>query len=366
MRRAMMLTSLASVTAILALVPCSGRAVEGERDLPTRGLANLKPLNRIYLSVHGLDWIGVTEDDPRRKTPEWEQWPGRCALIHPLDFEYRLRLYQMIRNARDDEGLMVLPSGNPDNEAMIEFARGYFGERLVVCDFPFGPQPWQEALGADFLQAIERDRGVAQRFRVQGVTDEAFEHGFEAWVRSKAWATNLRQKLEAHGYTFDPETVEFVAWGGDWRGCAATYPIHIGRVFGLARPIERRWDLIIHDSGPMDVKSDLVVQNVEMPDHLRLFVYRNEHGRYCAEYWQGLYSPMEWPRQVTLRFRPDTVRIVDLFGRPLGDATYGDVTVNAGCGGHTPYRPEILEAQTGLPLDDFYSALVEGTVSERR
>ena len=326
----------------------------------------VKQLRRIYLSVHGMDWIGVTEDDPRRQTPRWEQWPGRCAMIHPLDFEYRLRIRQLIRHAKADEGLMVLPSGHVHNQALIDYARPYFGDRLVVCDFPFGSVPWRKALGPAFVKGIEEDRATALRCRPQGIDDDAFEHGFEAWVRSKAWGTNLRRKLEARGYRFDPRTAEFVAWGGDWRGCAATYPIHIGRVFGLANPIERRWDLIIHDSGPMDVKSALVVQNVVVPEHVRLFVYRNERGRYCAEYWQGLYCPMERPRQIALDFLPGVVRKVDLFGRTVGDATYGRVTVAIGCGGHTPYRPDILEASPGLTLDDFYDVLTAGTVCERR
>ena len=342
----------------LGAIGTAAPAPQGER--------HIKALHRIYLSVHGLDWVGVTPDDPRRQTPRWEQWPGRCALIHPLDFEYRLRIYQVIRSARPDEGLMVLPSGNPHNQAMIDYAKGYFGDRMVVCDFPFGPISWQEVLGPQFIEGIEQDRETAQGFRPQGVSDEAFSHGFEAWVRAKVWATNLRQKLERSGYTFDPATVQFVAWGGDWRGCAATYPIHMGRALKLANPVERRWDLIIHDSGPMDVKSSLVVQNVVMPDNLRLFIYKTEGGRYCAEYWQGLYSPMEWPRQVTVEFPRASVRLVDRFGRQVGSRTYGTVTVPAGCGGHTPYRPAILQAGDGLTLDEFYDGLVAGKVSQRR
>ena len=199
--------------------------------------------------------------------------------------------------------------------------------------------------------------------RAEGVA--AIDNEFAAWERSKAWATDLFRKLQGNGYTFDPRNVEFVAWGGDWCGCAATYPIQMGRAFGLAEPIERRWDLIIRDCGPMCVNSELVVGNVHMPEHIRLFVFKNESGRYCADYWEGLRCPMDPAHQVSLEFPADSVRLIDRYGRQVGDGTYGRVTVSVGAGGHTPHSPDILEAGEALSLDDFYDALVTGIVSEK-
>ena len=322
-------------------------------------------LRKIYLSCHGLDWIGMTPDDPRRQEPLWEQWPGRCELIHPLDFEFRLRIYQMIRNAREDEGLLVIPSGNPANDEMIAYAQERMGPRCVVVDLNYDPARAAEVLGPDFVAGIQDDRQRALECRAQDVTDAQFENELQAWERSRTWAANLTQNLAAAGYTFDPATVEFVCWGGDWRGCAATYPIQMGRALGLASPIERRWDLIIHDAGPLDVKSKLVVQNVCMPNDIRLFIFKTEHGRYCAEYWEGLHSPLEKAHLITVQFPPDSVRRVDRFGRPVGDGMYGSATVTVGCGGHTPHCPGILEAIGALTLDDFYAALVAGKVSEK-
>ena len=352
-------------------VQAAGPAADDSRKLTT--------LRRIYLACHGLSWVSITEEDPRRQSPRWEQWPGRCDLIHPLDFEYRLRIYQIISTARQDEGLFVLLDSE-EGKKMVAHAHKYFGSRCVVMDGGV-PKPLQ----ADFEKGLEEDRRRALECRVEGLTDEQFESEFAAWRRSKTWAVNLREKLRSRGYTFDPATVEFVCWGGDWRGCAATYPIQMGRAWRLANPIQRRWDLIIHDTGPLDVKSTLVVQNVHMADNVRLFVFKNEHGRYCAEYWEGLRCPMERPHVVALEFPPNSVRLVDLFGRTTGpkrsayydrthlgppsrpsQSRYGRLTVNVGSGGHTFHDPEIIEAGPGLSLDDFYAALVAGKVSEKK
>ncbi len=344
---------------------CSQTAVQADNNMAATGADGLVPLRRIYLSIHGLDWVGVTEDDPRRQEPRWELWPGRCALCHRLDFEFRLRIYQTIRNIKDDEGLMIVPSGNPQNNEMIAYARERLGPRCVVCEFDYNRDRFMKALGPDFAAELQEDRRRAEKVRAAFVDDAAFEHEFAAWERSKAWATDLIRKLNANGYTFNPKNVEFVAWGGDWCGCAATYPIQMGRAFGLAEPIKRRWDLIIRDCGPMWVNSELVVGNVKMPEHIRLFIFKNKNGRYCANYWEGLHCPMDPAHQVSLEFPAGSVRLVDGFGQQVGDETYGRVTVGVGAGGHTPHRPDILEASETLSLDDFYAALVKGEITEK-
>lgn len=335
-------------------------------DPAATGTNGLVFLRKIYLSIHGLDWVGVTEDDPRRQEPRWELWPGRCALCHRLDFEFRLRIYQAIRNIKSDEGLMIVPSGSPQNDQMIAYARERLGPRCVVCEFDYDRDRFIRALGGQFRAGLREDRRQAQKARAAFVDDAAFDHEFAAWERSKAWATDLLRKLEANGYTFDPHNVEFEAWGGDWCGCAATYPIQMGRAFGLAEPIQRRWDLIIRDCGPMWVNSELVVGNVKMPEHIRLFIFKNQEGLYCANYWEGLHCPMDPAHQVSLEFPVGSVRLVDGFGRQVGDETYGRVTVGVGAGGHTPHRPDILQANEALSLDDFYAALVSGEVLEKK
>lgn len=318
----------------------------------------------IYLSVHGFSWVGMTPDDPRRQEPGWEQWPGRCDLVHPLGFEYRLRIYQTIRHASPDSGLLVIPTGSPANESMIEYARRYFHDRLAVCEFGYNRERFLRELGEEFRSQLERERTAAEAMRLHGVSDAAFDNEFLAWERSRVWAADLKRKLEASGYTFDPETVRMICWGGDWRGCAATYPIQMARAWGLSRPIERRWDLIIHDTGPLDITADLVIGNVELPKNIRLFVYRSQEGLYCAEYWDGIHSPLDRPKAVEVSFPAASVRLVDVHGRARTDFI-AHVTANAGTGGHTPHRPDILQADSALPLDDFYSALTSGSVISR-
>ena len=68
----------------------------------------LTTLHTLYLSMHGLGWVNLTEAD--RADPLWEQWPGRCDLVYPLAFEYRLRVHQLIEQAPEDAGLLIVPA----------------------------------------------------------------------------------------------------------------------------------------------------------------------------------------------------------------------------------------------------------------
>ena len=76
------------------------------------------------------------------------------------------------------------------------------------------------------------------------------------------------------GYTYDPSNVEFIACGENWVGCGAVYPIQMGRAFGLANPIERRFDLINPDWSPVLLGATAIDQNLQMPEQIRLFIFK--------------------------------------------------------------------------------------------
>ncbi|MCC6424607.1 MAG: hypothetical protein IT447_14125 [Phycisphaerales bacterium] len=329
-----------------------------------RGAA-LKNLNRIYLSCHASPWISRPAADPEHK--QWETWPGRNALIKPMDYEVRRRFEEIMQQAKEDEGLFVIPSypasARPATEVqLIVDGQKFFGKRCVVTSEGLVPAG---SLGTEFAESLTKDRQLALAMRSKDVSDEAFEHEFSTWVLAKSWITDLKQKLAVNGYTFDPMTVEFVCWGSDFRGCAASYPIMMGRALKLKHPIERRWDLIVHDEGKMVARSQLVVQNVKLAGEVRLFIFKNEKGWYCADFWEGMHGPMDRARRMALKFPAGSVRCVDYDGQALdGGALYGELTVPIGCGGHTPHHERIIEATERLSLDEFYSVLVNGRMSE--
>jgi hypothetical protein len=347
-----------SINLLILLVVCTVNHAQAD---------TLKTVKRVYLSCHASPWISEPVNDPDHKS--WETWPGRNAQIQPQDFEIRRRFYELMRQASEDEALFIIPSypqgSRPATEVeLIADGKKYFEDRCVVTS---EAPPSPDSLGQDFAESLERDRRAAQANRASDVTDEAFQHEFDAWVRAKSWATDLARKLKANGYTFDPATVEFICWGSDFRGCAATYPIMIGRALNLSHPIERRWDLIVHDEGTMVAGSQLIIQNVNLPSGVRLYVAKNKQGRYYADFWEGIHGPMDRARQIELTFPTDSVRLVNWHGEVLNDgATYGTVTVGIGCGGHTPHREQIIEATEKLSLDEFYSAMVAGRIVEKR
>jgi hypothetical protein len=102
-----------------------------------------------------------------------------------------------------------------------------------------------------------------------------------------------------------------------------------------------------------------------MPGDVRLFIYRSAEGRLLAQYWEGVHGLFDRPRVAVVRFPEGTVRRVDVFGRPRDDAPVGTVALSVGCGGHTPYGADLVQAEPDLPLTDFRRTLLAASIRAR-
>ena len=334
-----------------------------------------KMLRKMYLSVHALCVLQIPPGHPNRQERRWEQWPGRCELAYRLDLELQRKYQELIRDAGEDEGIFFLPAGTPGNDELISLAREHFGPRCVVCrDAP-------ELRGADFGEGLEEDRQQAMKNRgPEWEVPSSLPLGLEAsaWEGSKACATDLCRQLQEHGYTYDPASVEFEAFGGDWNYCCGTYPIHMGRALGLGNPIQRRFDLINSSSSDMLLKLTPVDQNLPMPEHIRLFIFKTADegptwGRYVAQYWEGMHGIMDPPHVVEVDFPSGLVTEIDIFGwgvgRARGIGTQYDyrthIAMSVGCGGHTPHCAALVMAEESLSLEDFRGALLAGKACQK-
>ena len=318
----------------------------------------------MYLMVHALNWLELTTESPLRETKEWELWPGRCEACHRYEFGLKEKYERLMSMPDESAGVFCLPN-DPKNmqgpdAPLIELARTTYGARLVVCRLDHDLEENRRTLGAEFSRGLDEDRRRAEATRGGDLT----EGEIAAWERSKAWATDLRMQLEERGYSFDPANVEFTAFGEDFCGCAGTFPIHIGRALRLSRPIVRRFDLMNPDCSPVLMESTLVEQNLEMPEHVRLFIFKTDEGRYIAQYWEGMHGLYDRPRRVTVNFPPESVRLKELSGRS-SDETYGQTQLGVGCGGHTPHAADLVEAVPDLSLEEFQRALLAGRVEEK-
>ena len=333
-------------------------------------------LRKIYLSVHALVWLDIPPHDPRRKEPSWEQFPGRCELGYHAEVEQKEMVYQLIRDAGEDEGIFLLPVPSYDaNKALSLFAEERLGPRSVVCRYGTADtrEEWdkiREQLGehADgFFQGIEADRLQARENRGLRVAPlEETGPELRNWALSKLWAFDLKTQLEERGYTFDPANVEFVVFGGDWSYCTATFPIHMARAFGLARPMNRSFDLVNRSCSPMLLRARVVDDDVSIPGEIRLYIAETREGRYVAQFFEGMHGIMDHPRCVVVDFPPASVTRVDLWGNPverhLGiDSRAGRVVMGAGCGGHLRYEATLVRTEN-LSLEEFRSALLGGRV----
>ena len=345
----------------------------------------MTPLRKIYLSVHALVWLDLPPGDPRREEPGWEQFPGRCELSYRAELEQKEMIYSLIRDPGEDEGIFMLPDPNfKANKELTRYAQEQFGPRCVVCRYggTYSRADWDKIrdemgeLGDSFFEGIEVDRIQATKNR--GLQERALTEtddtvpGMETgpelrnWALSKAWAFDLRRQLEERGYTFDPASVEFVVFGGDWSYCSATFPIHMARAFGLSRPMRRSFELINRSCSPMLLQASVVEDDISMPDHIRLYIVKTKDGRHAAQFFEGLHGIMDPPHVVVVDFPPASVTRVDLWGDPIErhvgiDARSGRVVMSVGCGGHTRYEGTLVRTEN-LSLEDFRSALLNGKV----
>ena len=362
---------------------------------------NLKVLRKIYLCVHALSWIEILPEDQRERDRQWgggEHWPGRTETCHRLDLRLRDKQEALVREAGEDEAVFFLPTGLKGNNELIELAREELGPRAILCRFGHDLGHIRDTLGAEFVKGIEEDRRA-----VESAGDGVSEIEMEAWERSKAWATDLNAQIEERGYTYDPSDVSFVAFGENWVGCGAAYPIQMGRVLGLARPMERRFDLINPDWSPILLESSAVEQDLEMPGGVRLFIFRSgmthsvvdvpqyhtqhashlyagggagsetdeRHGRYIGQYWEGIRGVTDPAHVVEVDFPKGSVREIDVFGVEVARSrgmwaapNRMPVVMSVGSGVFTPYHSTLIMAEEHLSLEEFRAALLAGKVSE--
>ena len=224
-------------------------------------------LNRLFLCVHALSWIEIAPADQRQRELLWgggEHWPGRTKACRELDLVLRQKMQRLIRDiaGNEDEAFLILPTGLRGNRELIEFAHAHLGPRCLVCRLGGDLAENRRILGAEFSRGLAADRAAASASH--GAPVSAYE--LAAWERSKAWAADLDRQLAAGGYRYDPATAEFVTFGANWVGCGATYPIQMGRAFGLARAMQRRFELSNPDWSPLLLAADPVEQHLPVGD----------------------------------------------------------------------------------------------------
>lgn len=350
----------------------------------------MKLLRKIHLGVHALVWIDYYERGPkpggadRPERAEWEQSPQRYEASYRHEVGLQEKYRDLIRNAGEDEGIFLLTTGLPANGRLTALAKEHFGPRCVVCrlidpdhewsrDLPAPSEPegylrgLDEAQREEFVRSLEEDRRMAVANR--GLAEHELNRGeMDIWVQAKRWAMDMTEQLRQRGYGFDPASVQFEAFGEEWASCAAVYPIYLGRAFGLAAPIERRFDMIHADAGPLLTELTAVEQNLPLAGNIRLFIYRTRDSRYVAEFWEGVHGIMDSPRRVLVDFPPESTAEVNLWGMSIDRAAgiptrYGGrIEMCVGCGCQTSHKCTLVMARGDTSLEAFRSALLNGTV----
>ncbi len=345
----------------------------------------LTKLRKMYLSIDALCWADLRPADQEeggKMGAMGEHWPGRGEICHQRDQVLIQRQAEAIERIGDDEGIFFLPVHRPTPTRLIEQAQQRLGGRCVVNRLGYETAENRRRLGTEFVKGLDQDRRQAEAnrgpdFQKQwGPMTRQIE--WDAWEHSKAWAVDLLAQLNANGYTFDPADVAFEAWGENWVGCGATYSCHMARVWDLAEPMHRPFDMFNADWSPMLMKAEPLEQGLELAEHVLLYIFKTAYegptwGCYVAQYWEGIHGIMDPVHAVDVDFPPDTVWEVDLAGWEIARIRgcvgpkydrYGPMTMQAGCGAHTPYHSTVALAEQNISFEQFRDALRNGRVRQ--
>ena len=353
----------------------------------------LRQLRKMHLFIHPLYWIDhPLGQEPNERTAQWnDQFPNRWEFACELEVKLQERYRRLIREAREDEGMFFLPTREPACCEMVDLARQHFGPRLASLEDEQGNKfdrdmPYiHELLGAELANelkaSLEDDRQAALKNR--GPVWEKHSLEWSCWEWSKTWAWFLNKTLEDQGYTYDPQTVDFEAFGENWFGCVATYTINLGRALRLARPIKRQFELINPDYIPMLFHAEVIEQNVPGPDNTLLFIFRTANrsptwGQLIAQFYEGQHGVMDRPRVIEVDFPPNSVYIVTNFGWPIERAlgiwgrSHGSVELSIGYGGHfhhpatwvMPLVPKPMEKRQALSAEQLRDVMLAGRIKQ--
>ncbi len=99
---------------------------------------------------------------------------------------------------------------------------------------------------------------------------------------SRMCAEDIRQELVARKLEYDPATVRSEAFGEGFEQCAMTWKQMLVPYLGLSHPAENRFDLSV--SGAPFLVNATLLERIELPDQVRLYLWRSEDDRLVAMY----------------------------------------------------------------------------------
>ena len=260
-------------------------------------------INRIEWCIHAYCWSLFGPEPP--KDSDAELWR--------VQFSRELRLHEQrmarISEMKSDEALVIYPIGNPAlQQELVEHAKKELGPRAVVIT----RQTSGEAIFAGVDDAVrrfiedpdwpERDQWIhnmltdfGKRPEPPGIADQMLAEVQETcdaigydWSPSaieiayyqRMIAYDIQQALDEAGLSYDPASVEAVAYGEGFEECAMSWKSMVGNYMGLKKPIENDYERSV--SGSLHLAHATFKERIALSHHVRVFLWELDDGRNMA------------------------------------------------------------------------------------
>jgi hypothetical protein len=296
-----------------------------------------RKIDRIAFLIHPYCWSLHCEIPADRDPVLW-----KASLARELR-NHRDHL-QFISGMGPGEVLAIYPIGDsPPMRALVEHARARLGPRCQVITWRVAnPAPLLAGVRDPIRRWLDTDDplpGKEQYVRdtfsdfgarpmredVAGQVEEEIRQacsviGYD-WLPAaikviyynRAVALEIEEHFRRNGLTFDPRTVEGLAFGEGFAACAMTWKCMLPGYLGLARPIENDFDLSTEGLAflnearlreRLDLGGDLRLFLIEGPEGLPVALFARAQARLADPYFYArlplaalptLEIPGSWP-----------------------------------------------------------------------
>jgi hypothetical protein len=212
-----------------------------------------------------------------------------------------------------DEAMIVYPIGR--RQAMLELEQHCerrLGKRCLIVrsespqmnrkvDFrEILPEAVRLQIADDLLEAIQKN-GQDPKFDLEMI------------AYNRIIAFEIEEEFAKRGITFDPKTVEAVAFGEGFAACAMNWKAMVPYYLGMSKPIEN--DFLLSVDGPVQLRFSTFRERIALGDDVRLFLWELKDGRPLALYGRARARFSDPQLFVELPFRNDQVRLLRQSGK---------------------------------------------------
>jgi len=227
-------------------------------------------------------------------------------LSHPCAWE--LQFLQNTNRARtyrlaDSTAVDLVRMERKVSSRWLEAIRQLGSNAFLIIDY-FGGRPPDARLESGSVAPLLRAAReyLGDRYLVLFGTRPSNSEGVE-----------LRNRLLARGFTYDPATVSIESWDQSTEGCVANYGAHFAAGMGLRRGFPMHYELTFPDA-PFAMTGRYLERFSLGNTDVSCYLSEDSEGHPFAIFFPGMLRDGESNRQVILTLKPGQVRFTDKMG----------------------------------------------------